>query len=183
MLRSLRLPFGRVLATHVSTPHPQLRSQPPARIRRGCHGATHVGVLDFRIWVPCLDIWCFEIARIDRAVSVFSNIQIRSVSFQGESPIPETWCVSTWTRVFQISRFEWRKATGRLGSPGFFVSGPETGKRKRVTRKADALGEFRGVLARITDFCGYPFQLTHSSLPVAGPLMACSQPGARRLRA
>ena len=44
-------------------------------------------------------------------------------------------------------------------------SGPETGKRKRVTRKADGkltllvnLGE---VLARKADAVGYPFQLTH----------------------
>ena len=54
------------------------------------------------------------------------------------------------------------------------LSGPETGKRKRVPRKADGkptlFGEFRGVVARKADVFGYPFQLIHFSLPISGPL-------------
>ena len=57
------------------------------------------------------------------------------------------------------------------------LSGPETGKRKRVTRKADGKlteswrkvnlgGSWHGK----ADVFGYPFQLTHFSLPVSGPL-------------
>ena len=60
------------------------------------------------------------------------------------------------------------------------LRGREPGKRKRVTRKADgklteadAFGEFRGVLARKADAFGYPFQLTHFSLPISGPLNMC----------
>ena len=53
-------------------------------------------------------------------------------------------------------------------------SGPEPGQRKRVTRKADGkltlLVNLGGVLARKAKAFGYPFQLTHFSLPISGPL-------------
>ena len=52
------------------------------------------------------------------------------------------------------------------------VSGPETGKRKRVTRKADGkltLLVNLGVWARKADALGYPFQLTHFRATEAGP--------------
>ena len=51
-----------------------------------------------------------------------------------------------------------------------YVSGPETGKRKRVTRKADGkltlLVNLGGVLARKAGAFGYPFQLADFSLPM-----------------
>ena len=79
------------------------------------------------------------------------------------------------TTTVTAPRMWW--CTWRLQS----VCGPETGKRKLVTRKADgklteswrkadAFGEFKGVLARKADAFGYPFQLTHFSLPISGPL-------------
>ena len=49
-------------------------------------------------------------------------------------------------------------------------SGPETGKRKRVTRKADAFAEFGGVLARTTILLVGKLMLTHFSLPISGPM-------------
>ena len=55
------------------------------------------------------------------------------------------------------------------------VSGPQKGKRARVTkswRKADAFGESRGGPGtRKADNSGYPFQLTHFSLPISRPLI------------
>ena len=63
------------------------------------------------------------------------------------------------------------------------ISGPETGKRKRVTRRADGkqlLSVNLGVaLARKADAFGYPFQLTNFSLPVSGPLTRESARGVR----
>ena len=67
------------------------------------------------------------------------------------------------------------------------LGGPETDKRKRVTRKADgklteswrkadAFGEFRGVLAREAGASVYPSQLTHFSLPTSGPLNSTARP-------
>ena len=58
----------------------------------------------------------------------------------------------------------------------------EKGQHEKLAeswREADAFGEFRGVLARKADAFGYPFQLTHFSLPISaylfqGPLsLAC----------
>ena len=53
------------------------------------------------------------------------------------------------------------------------LSGPETGKRERVTRKTDGklalLVNLGGVLARKADAFGYPLHLTHFCLPVSGP--------------
>ena len=55
---------------------------------------------------------------------------------------------------------------------------PETGKRKWVTRTADgklALSvNLGGVPARNADAFGYPFQLTHFSLPISGSLTPAS---------
>ena len=69
---------------------------------------------------------------------------------------------------------------GGVSEKTFLFSGPETGERKRVTRKADAFadafGEFRGVLARKAYAFGCPFQLTHFSIPISGPLTFLRKP-------
>ena len=58
------------------------------------------------------------------------------------------------------------------GSPGlpFQIDAIDTadGKLTESCWKADAFGESRGVLARKADAFGYPFQLTHFSLPIIG---------------
>ena len=72
---------------------------------------------------------------------------------------------------------ETRKPTG--------LSGPKTGKRKLVTRKADGKLTFfvnlGRVLARKADAFGYPFQLTQLSLPISGLLIDQARPGQARL--
>ena len=92
-----------------------------------------------------------------------------------------------------LSALLWRLLWQVCGTSGVVLlckrsafSGPETGKRKRVTRKADgswrkltaswrkadAFGELLRVLARKADAFGYPL-LTQFSLPISGPLDAC----------
>ena len=111
-------------------------------------------------------------------LQLWSALRARSFSMSARfqvSAVPK--CLHSWFgSEMNSNECETREAAS-------FISGPETGKRKLVTRKADgklteswrkADGKLTllvslEVLARKADAFGYPFQLTHFSLPISGP--------------